>query len=404
MERIIKVIRSRNDIIDLLQKYIDVQNDFFTNNYYLNAKYAYGVVLGQFLDEAPMTMKTIEKEVPDAILYHEISLNYKFRGKNELELKEKTIDEFIETDCQFMKDIAFPSKSLDAKQLKQFKTLLYLHYSFENYCIESVNCCNSDISRLKALYVGVLSKKDQLFKYGIVSITDSVTFLLKNPPRIYDSLVDTTFIIKNVPLCLLKIFSEMKSDGMITDIAVRLVNETYFKGRMDDELLTEEVELGRIFDFTDLDLNECLINKLYSKHYEDCLWIMIDCHNITFEELCEDFYEFNNMIVTQVVHLQYKCIKGVHYITHLDHEYIFYSIDEYEKRINNIHQKGEAQKRIKSFKIDNSMIPFQFKICVKNENTEKLSAKNELFLYYVLDCYFKHKDLLSEYFCSVRGR
>ena len=92
MERIIKVIRSRNDIIDLLQKYIDVQNDFFTNNYYLNAKYAYGIVLGQFLDEAPMTMKTIEKEVPDAILYNDISLNYKFRGKNELELKVQRFD------------------------------------------------------------------------------------------------------------------------------------------------------------------------------------------------------------------------------------------------------------------------------------------------------------------------
>lgn len=130
---------------------------------------------------------------------------------------------------------------------------------------------------------------------------------------------------------------------------------------------------------------------------------MIDRDNITFEELCEDFTEFNNMIVTQVIHLQYKCIKGVDYITHLDHEYIFYSIDEYEKRINNIYQKGEAQKRMKSFKIDNSMIPFHVKVCVKNENTDGISEKNELFLYYVLDCYFKHKDLLSEYFYGVRG-
>lgn len=394
-----KMIQSRNDIIDLLQKYIDVKSNLFINSYYLNAKYAHGIVLGQFLDEDPMTMKTIEKEVPDAILYHEISLNYKLNGKSKLELKEKSTDEFIETNCQFIKDIAFTSRSLDAKQ---FKTLLYLYYSFENYCIESGNRYNSDVSRLKTLYAGVLNNKDQFFRYGIINITSKRTlFLLKSPPRIYDNLVDITFIVKNVPLCLLRVFSDMKSKGMITDIAVRVANDTYFKGKIDEELLTEEVELGRIFNFADL--GGCIISKLYSEHYENCLWIMIDRDNITFEELCEDFTEFNNMIVTQVIHLQYKCIKGVDYITHLDHEYIFYSIDEYEKRINNIYQKGEAQKRMKSFKIDNSMIPFHVKVCVKNENTDGISEKNELFLYYVLDCYFKHKDLLSEYFYGVRG-
>lgn len=167
-----KMIQSRNDIIDLLQKYIDVKSNLFINSYYLNAKYAHGIVLGQFLDEDPMTMKTIEKEVPDAILYHEISLNYKLNGKSKLELKEKSTDEFIETNCQFIKDIAFTSRSLDAKQ---FKTLLYLYYSFENYCIESGNRYNSDVSRLKTLYAGVLNNKDQFFRYGIINITSKRT-------------------------------------------------------------------------------------------------------------------------------------------------------------------------------------------------------------------------------------
>ena len=45
------------------------------------------------------------------------------------------------------------------------------------------------------------------------------------------------------------------------------------------------------------------------------------------------------------------------YITHLDHEFIFYTVDEYEARINNVHQKGTVRPRMKSFKIDNAKIP-----------------------------------------------
>lgn len=63
------------------------------------------------------------------------------------------------------------------------------------------------------------------------------------------------------------------------------------------------------------------------------MWVVIDPQNITFEELCKNFEVYNDMVVTQVVHLQYKKEGNCTYITHLDHEYVFYTIDEYDNRM-----------------------------------------------------------------------
>ena len=66
-------------------------------------------------------------------------------------------------------------------------------------------------------------------------------------------------------------------------------------------------------------------------------------------------------------------------------------------------QKGEAKTRMKSFKIDNSRIPFDFRCEIKrkDENGNERPTQKEQFLCYVLESYFKHKDLLTEYFQKV---
>lgn len=60
---------------------------------------------------------------------------------------------------------------------------------------------------------------------------------------------------------------------------------------------------------------------------------------------------------------------------------------------------------MKSFKIDNSRIPFdhKFKVLRKDENGNDLPQEDEQFLCYVLEYYFKHNDLLKEYFNKVRS-
>lgn len=66
-------------------------------------------------------------------------------------------------------------------------------------------------------------------------------------------------------------------------------------------------------------------------------------------------------------------------------------------------QKGTAKTRIKSFKIDDSRIPFDYKCLVmgKEEKRNMISNGDCQFLYFVLACYFKHNQLLLEYFHKV---
>lgn len=171
------------------------------------------------------------------------------------------------------------------------------------------------------------------------------------------------------------------------------MSRSIYNGRLYCEYIAEALERGKIFEF--VNLGNYSISRLYSKDYENCVWIVINLQNITFEELCKDFEVYNNMVVTQVVHLQYEKEGNCAYITHLDYEY--------ENRMNNATQKGTAKTRIKSFKIDNSRIPFEYRCEVlrKNEKGNDLPQEDEQFLCYVLECYFKHKDLLKGYFQEI---
>lgn len=58
-----------------------------------------------------------------------------------------------------------------------------------------------------------------------------------------------------------------------------------------------------------------------------------DKQEITFEELMDDFILEEDSVVTQVIHLQYVRNDGQVFIQHLDHEFIFYSIEEYEQKL-----------------------------------------------------------------------
>ena len=194
----------------------------------------------------------------------------------------------------------------------------------------------------------------------------------------------------------------MMSLGIVNNLSVKLLNEPGYEGKITSEILLEHFAFGEPFSLTNL--GRVSINQLYSNNYNDCLWVVIDSDSITFEELCEEFDTIEDMIVSQVIHLEYEKLSDIVYITHLDHEYIFYTKLEYEERKKNYKQKGTAQERIKTFKIDNSRIPFDYqcKLFIKDELNNVSTIKEEQFLCYVLDSYFKHKDLLKEYFCKTR--
>ena len=418
------MINSRNEIIELLKEYMITNHEYVKSCMFESeqwtgkrqAIYSNGTVLGKFRENDPATIKILKEGVTDATLSNEIKINLEYhiemtkKANNnniqqqqnlELYLNQKnelstySIDEWISENCKWIE------KDVTGKSYSEVKVLLFLYYSLNNYIYEIENPFYSELNELKTIYGSILDKNSQFHKYGLVPVDIERELLLINPPRIYDKSINKTFFTKNVPLNLLKNIVEMISNGIVKDFSVRILNDSGYTEKLEDESLLEELERGKVFDFASL--GGYSISKLYSSNYENCMWVEIDSQNITFEELCQDFESYNNMVVTQVVHLQYKKEGDSAYITHLDHEYIFYTIDEYEKRMSDVTQKGTAKPRMKSFKIDNSIIPFGYrcKVLNKDEHKNELPQKDEQFLCYVLECYFKHKDLLKEYFYKV---
>lgn len=382
------------------------------------AIYINGIVLGKFREDDVLTIQVLKEGVTDKALYTEIRSNLERHIKMIEELEQSDIFQKKQLESYKCQKEGLLNYSIDkwiskndgcirqdaiGLSYSEKRVLLYLYYAFDNYAYERENPFCSDLNELERIYKNILDKHSQFRKYGIVPIDEERELLLINPPRIYDSSINKTFFTKNVPLNLLRRIDEMTSIGMVKDFSVRLVNESGYIGRCDPIYLEEALERGKVFDF--VNLGNYSVSRLYSKKYENCMWIVIDPENITFEELCDNFEIYNDMVVTQVVHLQYEKENDSVYITHLDHEFVFYMIDEYENRMSDVAQKGTAKPRMKSFKIDNSKIPFDYrcKVMRKDENGNDLPCEDEQFLCYVLECYFKHKDLLKEYFYKVQS-
>ena len=85
------------------------------------------------------------------------------------------------------------------------------------------------------------------------------------------------------------------------------------------------------------------------------------------------------------MHLQYIEDEGKEFITHIDHEYVFYSENGIEAKRNSLKRKGESRTPYKTFKIDNAKIPYT------TETSENV-------LYKVLMAYFTKSDLVDEFF------
>lgn len=418
---VVAMITERKEIIHLLNDYIETEHER-TQIFWGSApnwevdrevKYFNGVVMGKYRENDPETLKILNEQVSKEALYDEVSIHlqnkiYEYKQQNKLDIHQQEM--FIEEQnkYEFLRAngiemwVTKYSRWLeaDAQGLNdnQIRALLFIYYSFDNYMKELKHPFNSDITLVKKIYDGVFEKQSQFEKYGLLPIDDERELLEVEPPRIYDKSIDKTMFIKNMPLSLIKQFILLEKLGYIKDLAVRVINENPYEGKMSSAYLAEALERGQYFNLSELGLYP--ITRLYSEKYEDCLWITIDARNITFEELCEDFTTYEDVVVTQVIHLEYQLDGPEAYITHLDHEYIFYSLEEYEQRLRDNLQKGNAATRMKSFKIDHSKIPFSYEVEVqrKNENGENLPIEHVQILSYILETYFTHKDLLKEYF------
>lgn len=245
---------------------------------------------------------------------------------------------------------------------------------------------NEKNNRLKETYE-FIDEDEQYKKYGLLKLNSNRNLekpMLNSPPYyIHDNRKGYIVLDSRIPDEVLIKLYYLKQDNLITDLSLRA---NYYKRIVENRriLINEERAFGKYFSFENL--KNLIPTKLYSTVTNNSLWINIKNGSITFEELLDDFEieDEREFIKTQVIHCEYFEDKEEFYISHIDHEYIFYSFDEYEERIKNIEQKGNIKKKLKTFKIDNSRIPF----IIDNENI----------LLFFLNQYFKSKDLLLEYF------
>ncbi|MEE5041669.1 hypothetical protein V2J84_18485 [Pseudomonas alliivorans] len=156
-------------------------------------------------------------------------------------------------------------------------------------------------------------------------------------------------------------------------------------------LLLEEKEQGEKLKIKVAEMPA--VSQFYSiEACEDRVWHVHDKSKSspTFEEHLRNLKTDGDKVVTQVVHLEYTTTNNETLITHIDHEIILYTLDEYLKRQVNPGTKGSAGK-IKSFKIDGAKIPFDIK------------HDGEWFLLIVLDAYFENHELIQEIFEDINN-
>lgn len=260
-------------------------------------------------------------------------------------------------------------------------SILYNSYKFKKSRVDLLNFKYADVlaSEYNKIEIDIASIDQQFSKYKLLTLNQNIKIYNdKDSQTLKDSRINKYLWI-SVPRKLLLSIEDLISSASIKEIAFRI---DYIS---DSVPVMEEMEFGSKLSISLEKLPE--ISKFYSKeNYENKLWIHHDAtkSSLTFEELLEDF----EIVHDSIVHIEYKKAKNEQYmISHLDHEYIIYSQDEYFEKLENPRKKGS--RKVKTFKIDNSTIPFHGKI------------NGDYFLFQVLDAYFRNKDLINEYFANV---
>lgn len=261
-------------------------------------------------------------------------------------------------------------------------------YLYDNYCdrLQERKEIINDNSFIHEYFLGLGSdaaKKPSFERYGLITLNDD--FEIYNSKEIcclqYKGDSEHHYLYLNIDKSVFSELIKLWELGQIGSLAFKIIDIKKFVPCLED------MERGKCFTLNLYNLPN--ISMLYDgANYEDRLYIKYserDC-SLTFEELDDNFKIVDEYIRTQVIHMQFVKNNEEYYICHLDHEYIYYTPDEYENRRTNPEQKG---KKIKTFKIDNACIPITYK------------PNGIFFLYFILDNYLEHKKLLREYFSGT---
>ena len=308
-----------------------------------------------------------------------------------------TKDNILEWTDEWNTYILSEVKSLPRNMRLMF---LYVYLGYEYYRDKKERQIEIDQPYIETLYTDF---QDQNYrKYGLIPVDRERELILANPCRIYDKNLDKTIFLEVQPT-IASVLNGLYSTKRIGELSFRGIDKKIYPGRIITGYIMEEIEYGLQFKLDVKTLPE--VTKLYSKDYHDQLWVCVSSTDIQFEELCNEFKTQNESIVTQVIHLMYKYHGKNPVITHIDHEYIFYTIEEYERRLKDPTVKGKEQKRVKTFKVDAANIEMDYlcTVVIVRDNNGPVKIRVP-FLYFILNTYFSHKDLLNEYFEAVLGQ
>lgn len=262
--------------------------------------------------------------------------------------------------------------------------LLYDDYQRNKGMMEFLGDTYPDLvfEAYKDLDIDLLKSDLQFKKYKLLTLNENIRICNdKDSQTLYDDRIAQYFWI-NVPRNLLFSIEQLIDAQCIKDISFRV---NYISECIP---CMEEMEFGSPLKINIESLPE--LSKFYSvQNYENKLWVAHDKgkSSLTFEEHLDEFDIVGDDIITQVIHLEYYIENGNCFINHIDHEYIAYTLEQYEHRLNDSNVKG--YKKIKTFKVDNAKIPVNYE------------HNNQIFLYQVLDSYLKNKDLVNEYFEKI---
>ena len=255
-----------------------------------------------------------------------------------------------------------------------------------------------------------LYKEDKQFrKYNLFSLNESCEVFVGLPSRVYDKVNNLQFVV-NLPEHIIRLFEDLRSNGMIRDLAFNVQSNPIIESERRIFILLGNVSpvlpiklkgLERkqsygvscdVVKFPGEQLKTRLpspaIYRYYSDSSQDSIWVFVKENSIVFEEILQNQEVLEDCVVTQLIHLEYYCENNDFFISHIDHEYVFYTYDEFDARELNSDQKGSARKRIKTFKIDGSKVPF-------------LLSDDVFFLITILDAFLINTDLLIDFLVAV---
>ncbi|MDZ4019102.1 hypothetical protein [Pseudomonas sichuanensis] len=262
----------------------------------------------------------------------------------------------------------------------------------------------------KAVEVDLLETDAQYRKYNLHSVTEATELLVGIPNRILDSQHHAQFLIEHTPSYVLTLFKRLRDEGLIKDLALLTSDDVVIKTNKQifvslgiervpqpvkvDNLRRQPVgEVVRtVLRTRGLTADSTAVipsvSKFYNPGSEDNTWCSITDNSMTFEEIAHIPDLLEDCAVTRMIHLEYFVDDGRFFVSHIDHEFIFYTLDEFDRRANDPYQKGNARKRLKTFKIDQSAVPFML-----DDGT--------LFVHTLIDACFEKSYLLMDFLLDL---